>query len=303
MFKLTLKQCAYLVAVAEQGGIAQAARELHISQPAVAQGIGKIEQTWGLQLFVRHHARGAELTPQGRAFVRSARRLLQQAEQTELDAQSIAAHEAGIIRFGCFHTIAPYCLARAIREHRTAFPDVDIEASELLQDEIVSGIETGLLDLALTYDMSLESPSLQRQEVTGLKPQVLLGERHPLAGKRSIALTELADEPYVMFDGPSSRDYFADLLASAGISPPIAVNSKSMESVRSAVANDLGFSLSVMRLSGSGFPDSGRVVSIPIAGKVEPLAIVLLRKSQHDDSDLIGAFAESCISSVKSAFG
>ena len=67
MVRLTLKQCAYFIAVAEQGGIAQASRALNISQPAVAQAIDKLEDQFNFKLFKRHHARGTELTIQGRA--------------------------------------------------------------------------------------------------------------------------------------------------------------------------------------------------------------------------------------------
>ena len=46
MAKLTIKQCSYFVAVAEQGGIAQASRVLNISQPAVAQALDKLEHVF-----------------------------------------------------------------------------------------------------------------------------------------------------------------------------------------------------------------------------------------------------------------
>ncbi|MFT5549074.1 MAG: DNA-binding transcriptional LysR family regulator, partial [Candidatus Azotimanducaceae bacterium] len=51
MVKLTLKQCAYFVAIAEQGGIAQASRLLNISQPAVAQALDKLEHLFEFRLF------------------------------------------------------------------------------------------------------------------------------------------------------------------------------------------------------------------------------------------------------------
>ncbi len=68
MVRFTLKQCAYFLAVADQGGIAQAARALNISQPAVAQALDKLEALCDLRLFVRHHARGTELTPRAAPF-------------------------------------------------------------------------------------------------------------------------------------------------------------------------------------------------------------------------------------------
>jgi len=294
MVKYTLKQCAYFVAVAEQGGIAQAARVLNISQPAVAQALGKLEQLFNFQLFERLHARGTELTPQGNAFLRSARELLQQAEATEHDALSIAADTAGIIRLGCFHTIAPFYLAQIIGAHRQRLPEVQIVASELRQDEIVSSIDSGEIDLAITYDMSLEGHDIERQIVARLKPFLLLSANHPLASRATISLTAMAQEPYVMFDGPSSREYFHNLLAAAGIDPPVAFNSTSMESVRSAVANGLGFSLSVMRLGHTATYDGGRVIPVPIEEGIDRLAIVMVRSRSRGCSRQIENFSAFC---------
>ena len=65
---------------AEQGGIAQAARALNISQPSVAQAIDKLETVTGLVLFERHHARGLTLTMQGRLFLEHVTLLDAQAE-------------------------------------------------------------------------------------------------------------------------------------------------------------------------------------------------------------------------------
>ncbi len=294
MVNITLKQCTYFVTVADMGGIAQAARSLNISQPAVAQALDKLESICDLRLFVRHHARGTELTPQGRAFYGSARDLLSQAERTESYAKAIASDFAGTIRFACFHTLAPFYLSRIIKTHRLGYPEVVVKSSELLQEEILSAINAAELDLALTYDIHLEHQPLKQQVVTRLKPFIVLSRSHPLAKRSSLKLVEMADEPFVMFDGASSRSYFDQLLSSQGIQPQIAFNSTSMESVRCAVANGLGFSLSVMKTKHSNTYDGGEVAFVPIQGKVEPISIVLIRKNDQAPSTLIDNFVDTC---------
>lgn len=294
MVRMTLKQCAYFVAVAEQGGIAQASRALNLSQPAVAQALDKLEHLFEFRLFERHHARGTELTPQGRAFLSSARKLLQLARGTELDAKAIAADMTGIIRLGCFHSIAPFYLPQIISAYKKSFPNIEIVSSELRQDEIISSISAGEIDLALTYDMSLEHCALERQVMTELKPFLLLSEHHKRATQASIRLADMAQEPFVMFEGPSSRDYFESILATQGISPPVSYHSKSMESVRSAVANGLGFSLSVMKLIHKSGYEGDNVVAIPIAEDIDRLAIVLLRKQGISVSGQIEKFCLFC---------
>ncbi len=294
MVKLTLKQCQYFLAVAQQGGIAQAARVLHISQPAVSQAIEKLEDICGLQLLLRHHARGTELTPQGRAFLVSARKLIASARQTELQARAIAANQAGTIRFGCFHTLAPYHLAGLISAHRQIQADIHIIPSELLQDELIAQVQHGELDLALTYDMSLPTESLRVEHLQLLTPFVLLDKHHALARRKKLSLQALADEPYVMFEGPSSRRYFEKVLNSQGIQPDIAFAGKSMESVRSAVANGFGYSLAVMPTTHTYTHDGGHVVSIPLADDLEPLSVVLICKAGTRESALIENFIAFC---------
>ena len=72
-----------------------------------------------------------------------------------------------------------------------------------------------------------------------------------------------------------------------------------MESVRSAVSNGLGFSLSVMKLGHSQTYDGGRVVSVPIEDDINPLAIVLVRKKGSAASGQIDKFSAFCASYFK----
>lgn len=294
MVRLTLKQCAYFIAVAQQGGIAQASRALNITQPAVAQAIDKIEHLFGLQLFERHHARGTELTPQGRAFLESARELLEQAKITEQNARAIAADVAGVIRFGCFHTIAPYYLPQLVRAYKVLYPDVEIAPVELQQDEILARLQAGEIDIALTYDMSLKHNSIDYQVLTQLEPYLLVSESHPMSRSKSAMLADFASEPYIMFEGPSSSEYFENILNSHGISPEIVYRSKSIESVRSAVANGLGFSLGVMQPKYGVSADGNRAISLSIGDGVEPLAIVLARRKGAPESGQVNKLAEFC---------
>lgn len=301
MVSFTLRQCTYFLAVVDHGGIAQAARALNISQPAVSQAIDKLEDLYALRLFDRRHARGMSVTPEGRSFATFCRSLVENAENVETKAKSIAAHLAGTIRFGCFHTIAPFYLSLLVKKYRTAFPQVEIVPVELMQDDIAARLETESLDIALTYDMGLDTDSLELLEIEKLKPFVLLNHDHPMAAQKAVRLSELAKEPFVMFDGASSRDYFQNILKRHGIDPPIACSSYSMESVRCAVANGLGFSLSVMRPRNPVTYDGGQIVAIDIADDVAPISLTLATKKKPGESRLIDDFRRFCQAHCRSS--
>lgn len=291
MVRYTLRQLTYFRAVAEHGGIAQAARALNISQPSIAQALQKLEEVLGLTLFERHHARGLTLTLQGRVFLQHAAVLTHSAEQVEREARALAAETAGEIRLGVFWTLAPFYVADLIRGFAAEAPGVVIRQREMALTDLAEALNAGEIDLALTYDRGADLSGLTLAEMAALRPTVVVAADHPLAARRSVALGELAREPYVMLDGPGSRTYFEELLAEGGIDPPVAYVSTSLEAVRSAVAAGFGFTLLVMRPPSSMTYDGRRVKTLRIDSPVRPLRIVLAsRYGAH--RGLLGRFAD-----------
>lgn len=298
MVRFTLKQLIYFIAVAENGGIAQAARALHISQPATAQAVDKLEEITGLTLFIRRHSRGVEMTRQGEEFLRLAHRLVESARQVERDIASIAADLSGKIRFGCFHTISPFHAARLVKGYRSLYPKVEIEVSEERQDELIAGLQSGRIDLALLYDMTLDPTRLEWHVVTTVNPYVVLPAGHALASQATVRLQDLRSVPYVLFDGPGSRDYFRTLLAKMGINPPVSFKSESFESVRSAVGNGLGFSILAMKPSTDQTYDGKQLEIRSIAENIEPIRIVLAQRRNVDTPALVRNFVKYCLSNI-----
>lgn len=291
MVRYTLRQCAYFRAVAEEGGIAQAARVLNISQPSVAEAIDKLEAVTGLILFERHHAKGTTLTLQGRLFLDHVLALDLKARQVEREAAALAAERAGEIRLGIFHTLAPFYAPSLIRSFSAEAPEIRIHPEEMSLSELASGLHEGTLDLALTYDRGADLTGLDTLILASPRPQVVLPAGHKRARQKTIRLKDLAKEPYVMFDAPGSRHYFEELLKENGIDPPIAYRSSSLETVRSAVSNGFGFTLLVMRPPKPVTYDGKEVVVIDIKENVRRLGIVLAARPKTLAGPILRRFA------------
>ncbi|KQT86201.1 LysR family transcriptional regulator [Aurantimonas sp. Leaf443] len=291
MVRFTLRQCAYFRAVACEGGIAQAARAMNISQPSVAQALAKLEDVTGLRLFERHHARGATLTAEGRAFLAHVEALELQAEQVAREAAALAAEVSGEIRLGCFHTLAAFYMAGLVRSHLDAYPGVRIRAQELGLAPLADALREGSLDAGLTYDLGGDLRGLDLTELAAIRPSVVVAADHPVARLPSVSLNDLGREPYVMFDGPGSRGYFEALLAEHAIDPPVAYVSTSLEAVRSAVGNGFGFTLLVMHPDSNLSYDRKPLAVVPIRDAVRPLRIVLATRGGAAQSALARRFA------------
>ena len=294
MVRFTLKQLTYFSAAAWHGSIAEAARALNVSQPAVASAIDKLEQQLGLKLFDRMHARGVELTPQGDEALIRARWLLQSADQTARDFQAIAAELIGHIRFGCYQTLAPFYVPGLVAAMRTRHPGVTLDVTEGRHDDIMPALTGHSLDAALLYDMDLDPRQLAWEQVKTLEPYVLLPADHPLANQDPISLAALADEPYVLFDWPMTRGYFRSVLKAAAIDPPVAFRSQSYEVVRGAVASGLGFSLLSVRPKIDLTYDGAVVACRTIREPTPPLNVVLAWPKNAAPSHLRENFLDLC---------
>lgn len=294
MARFTLKQLTYFSAVAGHGNIAQAARSLNVSPPAVASAIDKLEQQLDLKLFDRMHARGVALTPQGGEALSRARWLMQSADRTAQDFQAIAAELIGHLRFGCFQTLAPFYTPGLVAAMRARHPGVTLDITEGRHDEIVPALTGHSLDVALVYALELDPDQLSWERVKTLAPYVLLPADHPLAHQDPISLTGLANEPYVMLDWPISREYFGSVLKSAGIDPPVAFRSQSYEVVRGAVASGLGFSLLSVRPKIDVTYDGAVVACRAIREPSPPVNIVLAWPKDAPPSHLRENFLDLC---------
>jgi DNA-binding transcriptional LysR family regulator len=294
MVRFTLQQLRYFRAVADHGGIAQAARILHIAQPSVAQAVAKLEAQTGLTLFERHHARGVSLTAPGRHFLAEAVALLDHAEQAGRVAAALAREDSGELRLGCFLTIAAFYLPALVHGFRDSHPAIRIEPRELTLDAIAAGLSAGDLDMALTYDIGRLPAGCGAAGMLTIEPKVILPATHRLARRATVTAADLADQPYVLFEAPGSTEYFTLLLNKAGLSPRIGYSATSIEGVRSAVANGFGFSIVALRPDGPRSYDGKRIKTIALAGKTDPLHIVLASRPGFAGSTLAKRFTSQC---------
>jgi len=293
MLRYTLRQLEYALAVHDRGSVGQAAAAFGVAQPSVSAAIAKLEDQIGLQLFIRRHAQGVTATQQGARFLAEARNLVNQAHDLQRFSESEGSAMEGALAIGSFITLAPAFAPRIIAGFRATYPGVKLRLDEGTQELLLEGLRAGRHDLALLYSVDLP-PDISARELARLRPYVLLPARHRLAGRKRLALADLAAEPLVLLDVQPSRTYFLGVLADAGIAPRIAFSSPSLEVVRGLVAQGLGYSILITRPEGDRSYDGGALVAKPIVGAVEPGLIVLASLKQMRKTRLVAAFEDHC---------
>jgi DNA-binding transcriptional LysR family regulator len=185
---LDLRLVRYFTVVAEHRHFGRAAAALHVAQPSLSRQIRRLEQQLGARLLDRS-PQGTRLTEAGEVFLPLAKELLRSA--TTAAASTQAAAQPSRITIGYMTGII---VTAAVRELRHQHPDADVRTLHLDWYEPRAALLEHRVDVAVAR---LPFPTDQLH-VTVLysEPRALLVPLdHRLAGKESVTLDDIADEP------------------------------------------------------------------------------------------------------------
>jgi len=290
--KFTLRQIEYFIAAAESGSVALAAQRANISAPSVSTAIAHLEQEFGVQLFVRHHAQGLSLTSAGRGLLREARQGLRQMEGLYA-AATADGQLRGTLNVGCLVTVAPMVLPALAGSFMRAHPGCSIEPTALHQEGLLLGLRRAQLDVAITYDLQA-GEDIAYEPLVALPPYAIFGADDALRRRRRVRLSELARRPLILLDLPISREYLLGLFMRADLTPHVSWRSPHAEVIRTLVANGFGYALFNGRPRSLHAQDGRRVYPVRLAGSHPAAVLGLASLKGHNGSRLLQAFAAHC---------
>jgi DNA-binding transcriptional LysR family regulator len=189
------RQLEAVLALAEYGSFVAAAARLRISQPALTRMLKRLETQLGVRLFERS-TRRVQITAAGREFAAVAERMLNDLGITVQSVREVAQERRGLVVISCVMSVAVGRLPRMIAAYRGDRPGVEIHVREGVYASILEDVRSGVADFGISYVDELPDfavgTALGRETFHAVVPA-----RHALAGRRSIALAELAAHPIV----------------------------------------------------------------------------------------------------------
>jgi len=148
MREISLDRLRTLVAIADRGSFADAARALHLAPPTVSLHIAELEDRIGAPLLSRKRG---NIRPSaiGEVLVERARRLLADTEQALDDVQRQVQGLAGRVRLGASTGAIAHLLPQALDVLRQDHPAIDIQVAVLTSHETLIRSAGGTLDVGL----------------------------------------------------------------------------------------------------------------------------------------------------------
>ncbi|MCE4026070.1 LysR substrate-binding domain-containing protein [Microbacterium sp. Au-Mic1] len=260
MADVSLRQLELFAALPNFTTLSAAAAHLHISESALSQAITSLEKAVGEQLCVRRKARGLTLTPTGQEFAEQARRIL--ADTQELVLRAGRGEELrGPVKLGCYASFATNVVPELLEGFPKRHPGVRLEIMVGTNEELLSALEAGRLDIALVFDVSLPV-GYRRRKVYATELEVHLHPDHPLTRAEAVDLADLADQPCILYDAAPSIRNVTDAFAARGLEPRIETRVTQIGLVEALVGRGLGYGLLMSRPNVIPMSTEGRPVVI-----------------------------------------
>lgn len=238
----SVRQLTCLVAAAKHLNFRAAARDCHISQPALSSQIAHLEESLGVVLFERNRRR-VLLTPVGVALVERAKRLLADLDDMGALAQSHAEPLGGQLRLGVIPTVAPFLMPQALPQLRRACPGLELLLREEQTARSLNLLDEGKLDavlLALEADLGdVKTLPLFRD------PFVFAAAAgHPLATRKTVRAADLrAQRVLLLEDGHCLKDQAWAICQAEGVRDYVDFRATSLATLAQMVSSGAGVTL------------------------------------------------------------
>lgn len=260
---MDLRKLEIFEAINRFGSISAAADELEISQSAVSQQLKVLEDEVGGALFTRSK-QGPVLTPAGVALLEHAQVISAEIKSASIRLDAINGSTQGIIRIACFPSASASLIPKVLKEIKRKRLDIDIRLKEAEPGEAFQLLENDEVDLVVTFTHSSADYPDDRYETTDLVDDELLAvlpRDHRLAGSKTIALKDLADEFWVA-GCEHCRGHLVSETNRAGFTPDISQSTDDYVVAQKLVAAGLAVTL-LPRLAIDCYRDSN-VALVPV---------------------------------------
>ena len=230
------------VAVAEELHFGRAAERIHLSQPALSLQIQRLEKELGTELFFRNRRR-VELTDSGAELLAGARELLSRAETLEAEIQRRSREIEGAVRVGIVGSSLSSRIPEIAKALEAEHPTIRLVVLERKCRELLSLLKDRRLDLAFIYKPEFSTPGIEVEVLAEEEVGIVLPEHHPLADRQSLRLTDLADEPFVLFPrswAPTIHDRLLETCGDVGFRPRVVQEADHLSTILGLVAAELG---------------------------------------------------------------
>ena len=239
---IPINQVIAFSTVARTGSFAEAAIQLHLSQPTLSIAIKNLEEALGGKLLART-TRSVSLTPEGKAFYPVARRLLSDWEQSMQDVRNHFALRRGKLDIAAMPTYTTNLLPQILAIFHRQYPNINVTVHDVIAENVVEMVREKRCELGVTFDPG-DAPDLIFQPLFKDRFVAILPAGHPLLVKNQLRWPDLLEYPHISLQRPArARSLIDQALAEKNLVLTPSFESHQLVSIGRMVSEGLGLSV------------------------------------------------------------
>lgn len=274
---VSYKNMLAFVSVAQSSTFAEAAEKLYLSQPALSTSIKNMETQLGGQLFARS-TRKVMLTPEGKAFLPVAKRLIADWDGALHDVQNLFSVQQGRLTVAAMPSFAEGHLAKILQEYHQQHPNIRLRVIDVVMEKVIEAVQSKRADIGFVF----EPENLQGLEFYPLLTDnfcVVMRREDYTANMSSVSLEQVAAHPLVTTNiGSSIRRWLDAVFLAHSIETNIIADASQLGTLGQLVKRGLGWSI-VPQLCEQQMHAKG-LVCVPLEGKLLQKSVGMITSSK-----------------------
>ncbi len=267
-----------------------AARNLHVSQPAITAHIRGLEETFGVKLF-RKRGRRVVLTETGALLFRHAHEVFELEQRMEKTIQEVRRLERGLLKIGTTKTYARRLMPPLMTRFHERFPKVGMVLDEGSSADMCRSLLDLTNELAVVARVEgfkgVRFVPFRREKVV-----LFAAADHPLTRRKGIRFRELASQPVIMREeGSGIAALVKPCYERRGLVPNILVETSNLEFIKGMVERGDALSFLVESTITEEL-ERGTVAVVPIHDQELSLEVIIAHLEETELSPAADAFLQ-----------
>ena len=301
------KVIEYILHLTEKGSFTKAAKDLYVSQPAFSRKIIEVEKELGTELFDRNQ-NPVKLTYAGEKYLDACLKILAIHDSMKLEIADIIEGESGRVRFGLSRSISKRIAHIVLPNFKKYFPKIYIEMIEKPSHYLEEMVYQNKIDIAIIHYGHYSD--LYYEKITAdplylAVPEFYYGSRplHRGINSTPIDINNIKDYPFILLkEKHSLRTEIDAFFEQCQVSPPIFVETESIEVSNQLVKANMGFAFTLRPFILES-NDTGVYCPIKRYNKTRPIQICMRNETYRTKAitALIQSISDALLNNTQNA--
>ena len=258
---MNLEQFRYIKEVVQCRSISKAAQQLYLTQPTISNAIHNFEEEVGYKVFRRSN-QGVELTEDGEKVMGSIDIILNEVQNIRNSNES-PGYISGDVYVDASPTICSTIMPRVIIACKQAYPGITVHVKETFPDKSIPSLLAGISTISVTSFVGVDKlKTLQNNlGIRNFAAEQLMTEsfmlytskNNPLAQEEAVDVVETYAYPWIIQQEHTYEENCM-ILGEDEICPNSIISFQDKDSVKQAIAADLGVAVMASSFAGEEDP-------------------------------------------------